>query len=141
MKTGYALKKIGRKNIERIARNYIDKKNDWDNSEGYYSFMGYILTIIGQITSFLPPELVGKITFVVIATTVLVLNQMTMKIARNYSKLIKEFNNNFPSVIILSVLLCLLIGFFDWGMYASIGAVLGVNITLVVFVLYVKGKK
>ena len=60
----------------------------------------------------------------------------------NFSNLlIYRFNNNFPSVIILSVLLCLLIGFFDWGMYASIGAVLGVNITLVVFVLYVKGKK
>lgn len=141
LKKEYNPKKIGEKNIKRIARSYLDKKNDWENSEGYYSFVGYILTIIGQITSFLPSELVGKITFVAIAVTVLILNQMTMKIARNHSKFIKEFNNNFPSMIILSVLICLLIVFFDWGMYASIGAVLGINILLSMFVLCVKGGK
>ena len=139
LKKTYQVNGIGKGNIKEVSAKCIDKKNDWNNLEGYYSFVGYILTLIGQLTCFIPSELVAIYTFVISVVTVLILNKFGMKIARRYAKFLKAFNNNFPGLIIISVIACLAINISDNGhecaSFFSVVAVLGVNIGLILLCL------
>lgn len=144
LKNRYLVKGIGEKNIKDISRKYIRKKNDCNNLEGYYSFLGYILTVIGQVMNFIPSKFGAIWTFIISAVVLLLLNKFAMKVVRNHADFLKEFNNSFPSLIVVSVIVCLAINICGWKLIFSVIAVLGINCGLVIlyfFAKYLKNKR
>lgn len=138
LKNTYQKYDVGDKNIKKISRAYIQKEFEWNNTQGYDSFVGYILTVIGQVACFLPDAVERYIVFAVSVIVVYISNKIAMKMVRKYSAFIKEFNNNFPSLIILSIIVCLGINAINGKAIGSIIAVLTVNIGLVVLYIVTK---
>ena len=68
----------------------------------------------------------------------LALNKFAMKVVKNHADFLKEFNNNFPCLIIVSIIACLLINIYDWMPFVSVIVVLGINGGL--FILYLVSK-
>lgn len=141
LKNRYRVNGIGEKNIKDIARKCIRKENEWNNLEGYYSFIGYILTVIGQITYFIPSKFGAIYTLIISVVVLLLLNKFAMKVVRNHAYFLKEFNNNFPCLIVVSIIACLAINICGWKPIFSVIAVLGINGGVVILYFFAKYSK
>lgn len=118
---------IGEENIKMISREYIRKNREWNGIEGYYSFLGYILTLIGQIACFFPSKKGAVITFFVSSIVFWILNKIAMKAVRKYMWMIEEFNTNFPGLICISIIACLGVNITEWSVCIKIIAVFLIN--------------